>query len=130
MEDFKYTVDEIVDIACTSEADLDKLICRLIDMAGQNLQHSNLISKLSDASEEWSAILWSVGDIEERARHLEDWDEKGYSHDNPMPEEERTYDRSKFPETLDLICGRKHDATIGVSWDVIDVWLDMNCMKE
>jgi len=62
------------------------------------------------------SITWTVGDFEERARILkgDEW----RSH----------YDEDKFDEAL-LVMIDDHDANNGITWDSIDVYLDMMCLK-
>lgn len=61
-------------------------------------------------------IAWSVLDFEKRAI------ERGGEH-----YWEHLYDASKFQEALDIMI-RKHDATVGITWDTIDYYLDNHCI--
>lgn len=62
-------------------------------------------------------ISWSVEDFRQRAEEVEgkDW--------------EKVYDPEKFGYALKKMF-INHDANIGVSWDVIDVYLDEYCLRE
>lgn len=63
-----------------------------------------------------ACVVWSVDDFEHRAKY---WEE----------DEPDKYDRSKFEAALHQMI-HKHDATLGISWDTIDFWLDEMCKKE
>lgn len=58
-----------------------------------------------------ACIVWSVEDFEHRAN-----------------ERDGEYDESKFENALEQMI-HKHDATLGISWDTIDFWLDELCLK-
>ena len=63
-------------------------------------------------------ISWSVDDFECRAADREGEHLLHYK-----------YDITKFHDALDTMI-RKHDASIGINWDVIDFYLDEYCMVE
>lgn len=63
-------------------------------------------------------ISWSVDDFEGRAAEREGENLWHYK-----------YDRTKFQDALDTMIS-KHDASIGINWDVIDYYLDEYCMIE
>ena len=58
-------------------------------------------------------IYWSVEDFKSRA----------------VERDKDKYDESKFEEALDRMID-KHDATMGISWDTIDFYLDEMCLKQ
>jgi len=58
-----------------------------------------------------ACVVWSVEDFEHRAE-----------------ERDNEYDSSKFEDALHQMI-HKHDATLGISWDTIDFWLDEICLK-
>lgn len=81
----------------------------------------------SDYVPSWKAITWDVLDFEDRAK------ERWQYHTNRDPIKEQTcwqdvYDESKFQEALEMMI-HKHDATIGITWETIDFWLDEMCLK-
>jgi hypothetical protein len=61
------------------------------------------------------AIWWCVDDLECLAQQREEYAGK------------TLYDRSKFEDAL-YQAYKKHDASIGISWDVLEVYLDELCM--
>jgi len=81
----------------------------------------NLLALLTEVDQEidrdfrpsWKSVSWEVLDFEGRAM------EKGI--DN--------YDTSKFEYALETMI-RKHDATLGITWDTIDHYLDSMCRKD
>lgn len=84
-----------------------------------------LLNDLRDRS-----VSWSVKDFEDRAKNLEELEAELFLDDSKIgvPSEYRVYDRSKFNEAL-LLMIRNHDANIGISWDVIDVYLNRYCIQ-
>ncbi|MCP4254998.1 MAG: hypothetical protein GY775_16650 [Candidatus Scalindua sp.] len=60
------------------------------------------------------SITWSIEDFEGRAEQMygKEW--------------ETTYNENKFPEALKQMM-RRHDANNGITWETIDVYLDMCC---
>jgi hypothetical protein len=63
-----------------------------------------------------SITSWCVEDLEFRARETygDEW--------------EKYYDKSKFQENLEYMI-KKHDASIGINWNTIDVYLE-NCRTD
>lgn len=84
-----------------------------------------LTNKLKEVKQEvefnylpaWRSVSWSVADFEGRAiqRKGENW--------------KKFYDKFKFEDTLARMIA-KHDATIGITWETIDFYLDEFCSKE
>lgn len=62
-------------------------------------------------------VYWSVADFKHRADELS------------IGNKSSLYDESKFEEAMDAMIN-KHDASIGINWDVIDFWLDELCLKK
>ncbi|ALN97149.1 hypothetical protein BOX09_gp38 [Flavobacterium phage Fpv1] len=62
------------------------------------------------------SISWSVEDLKHQAENL-----KGFSPD-------LDFDETKFEEVLEMII-HKHDANIGINWDVIQIYLMEHCKK-
>jgi len=62
---------------------------------------------------------WSVEDFEQRAAEIEEDIEGGKS----------LYDTNKFEDALHCMVSN-HDASLGISWDTIDFWLDEMCLIE
>jgi len=62
------------------------------------------------------SISWSVEDLKYQAEQLKSF--------NPALD----FDESKFQETLEIII-YKHDAEIGINWDVIQIYLMKHCKK-
>ncbi|HAH22480.1 MAG TPA: hypothetical protein DCL77_01720 [Prolixibacteraceae bacterium] len=60
------------------------------------------------------SIVWSVDDFEQRAIVHEGYMSPAF------------YDRNKFSIALHEMC-KDHDATIGITWDTIDYYLDKHC---
>ena len=57
------------------------------------------------------SITWSLEDIKQRANEI-------MMDENPYVK----FDETKYPEVLRLL-EEKHDANIGINWDVIDMYL-------
>jgi hypothetical protein len=82
-------------------------------------QQAALIKKLETdlaAAEEKlrnEAVIWSVEDFEQQAIDYEE------NHCYGL----QVFDRRKFQEALNTMI-RKHDATIGITWDTIDCYLE------
>lgn len=62
------------------------------------------------------SISWSVEDLKYQAEQL-----KSFSPD-------LDFDESKFQEILEMLI-HKHDAGIGINWDVIQIYLMEHCKK-
>lgn len=84
----------------------------------------------SDYIPSWKAITWDVLDFEGQAK--QNWENQKES---SLTDEYRNaekwqdvYDESKFQEALEMMID-KHDATIGITWETIDFWLDEVCLK-
>lgn len=65
-------------------------------------------------TEGMSYIGWSVEDFKYQASNQED---------------PSIYDETKFKDALDTMIN-KHDASIGITWKTIDIYLDNYCIKE
>ena len=63
------------------------------------------------------SIAWCIDDFESHAEHIEE-----IHHDGG-----KVYDRDKFQDALHRMIN-KHDASIGISWESIQVYLDEYCM--
>lgn len=61
-----------------------------------------------------SYIGWSVEDFKYQASNQED---------------PSIYDETKFKDALDIMIN-KHDASIGITWETIDYYLNEYCLKE
>ena len=61
-----------------------------------------------------SYIGWSVEDFKYLASNQED---------------PSIYDENKFKDTLDIMIN-KHDASIGITWETIDYYLNEYCLKK
>lgn len=96
--------EKIISSPYLKESDLSLI---LIHYVGQ-------VEKEFQAFKERS-VTWSVDDFTKRAEDLsgETW--------------EFIYNKNLFQEALESMI-RQHDATIGITWDTIDVYLD-NCKK-
>jgi len=69
------------------------------------------------------SVAWSVEDFEQQAHDEEVWKRVGNEPTIPL------YDRSKFEDALySMIQG--HDATLGITWDTISVYLGLMCELE
>lgn len=64
-----------------------------------------------------SQISWCVDDFESHAEHIE----------NEHHDGKQVYDRDKFQYALDRMID-KHDATIGINWETIQIYLDEYCI--
>ena len=69
-----------------------------------------------------NCIQWSIYDFESRAKETEEMEAE-------VNESEiiQRYDRTKFELALSNMV-RKHDATLGITWDTIDYYLDEYCL--
>lgn len=70
--------------------------------------------KIQERTEGMSYIGWSVEDFKYQASKQED---------------PSIYDETKFQNALDAMIN-KHDASIGITWETIDIYLDNYCIKE
>jgi hypothetical protein len=80
-------------------------------------------------------ISWGVGDFEARATEMEmnrlfyknpALHKKIVDGELPIPSEHILFDREKFADALqDMI--RRHDSSIGISWETISIYLNQNC---
>ena len=61
-----------------------------------------------------NAVVWGVEDFECQALELE------------RRAGRLLYDRSKFAEALSRMI-HKHDATLGITWSTVEIYLDANC---
>ena len=61
-------------------------------------------------------VSWCIDDFECQAEYCEE-----------MREEGELYDREKFQSALDRMID-KHDATIGITWETIQLYLNEYCM--
>lgn len=80
-------------------------------------------------------VSWSVKDFEGRAEEI--WlgyTKKSKFYDTPPKfpyarKWQHVFDSSKFEEALFTMI-RKHDASLGISWDTIDFYLDDMCLRK
>ena len=74
------------------------------------------------------SIIWDVEDFENWARDIEsrESEEDFWDTDIDVPEKFKLYDRSKFEQAF-LTMIRRHDCTIGITWDTIEFYLDEYC---
>ena len=69
------------------------------------------------------SVTWSVEDFEQQAVEIE----RACS---PYRFAYKLlYDRSKFPMALREMI-RRHDASIGITWDTVEFWLNELCVKD
>jgi len=78
------------------------------------------ISNLADEIKQYKkeSIKWSIEDFVEMAYRLE--------RDN---ETSKTYDPTKFQKALELMISN-HDAETGITWEILQFYLDEHCLKE
>lgn len=74
----------------------------------------------------WKSISWDILDFKSQAEQR--WDIHLDDYPNAVCWQD-VYDESKFEEALHRMI-YKHDATIGITWDTIDFWLDEMCLKK
>jgi len=77
------------------------------------------VELINDYRRGYRFICWSIGDFEQQAQEIEDYENEG----------NKIYDRSKFQETLELMI-HKHDAELGINWNTIKDYLDNYCKLE
>lgn len=70
--------------------------------------------KIQERTEGISYIGWSVEDFKYQASKQKD---------------PSIYDETKFQNALDIMIN-KHDASIGITWETINIYLDNYCIKE
>lgn len=80
----------------------------------------------SNYTEDWKSVSWDVLDFESRARELWNLHLEDYPHALNWQD---VYDKDKFEDALSMMI-MKHDATLGISWDTVDFWLDELCLKD
>jgi len=81
----------------------------------------NLIFQHRDG---YRGVFWHKDDFEQQALLNEEW-----KNEDLTGEEEQLYERTKFQEALETMI-LKHDATVGINWDVIDYYLETYCRKD
>ena len=94
----------------------EKTVIKTIEqlMKAPNL-NSHLRYKLREAIDPKAYIIsWHIDDLESLASNREE-------------EGETLYDRSEFGYALELAISN-HDANNGISWDVLDYYLDEYCL--
>lgn len=84
-------------------------------MENNNQEEISLIEKYRDG---YRGVFWHKDDFEQQAELKEH-----------IFENKDIYDRSKFQDALELMI-YKHDASIGINWDVVDYYLETYCLKE
>ncbi|OGM08867.1 hypothetical protein A2Z67_02560 [Candidatus Woesebacteria bacterium RBG_13_36_22] len=98
-------------------------------------KYDETLRKLKDRED--TSIRWSVEDFVFRAfelkRDSENWEEPEEDFDDTNLEDAKLYlkkyDPDKFEDALyDMM--RHHDATIGITWDTVDIYLDEDCLKD
>jgi len=89
--------------------------------------------KLSDEENEliqkyksgYRGVYWHIDDFEAQAKTIEEMHQKKYNLElYPL-----MYDRSKFEDALYNMIN-KHDASLGINWTTIEVYLDTYCTLE
>jgi len=84
-------------------------------MSPQDNKIRSLEAEVARLEEKLSrSVTWSIADFETLAD------------DRERMENTVIYDRSKFEEALRGMI-RRHDASIGISWDTVEFWLDEVC---
>jgi hypothetical protein len=76
----------------------------------------NSVAKIRYLSPGTNYVAWSVQDFVQQAMNEKEDNWSSY------------FDESKFQEGLDLMIS-KHDATIGINWDVVSYYLNEYCKK-
>lgn len=91
--------------------------------------HINEVKSLQDEIKERRAVSvsWGIADFESRAMQQFEFLDKDELVELGNPTSwEQVYDNSKFDKALKEMIQR-HDATIGITWETIDFWLDELC---
>ena len=57
------------------------------------------------------------------------WSVEDFKYQASKQEDPSIYDETKFQNALDAMIN-KHDASIGITWETIDIYLDNYCIKE
>jgi len=93
------------------------------------------VDEIAQSQTNKESIKWSLEDFLYRALDMEEphlTDPNVEYCDISMKDASnylQKYDPVKFQEALELMIN-KHDATIGITWDTIDFYLDEYCLKE
>lgn len=110
-----------------SDFKIEKLLCRdeykvVVKRPFDSIEEAqNFIDGIVESDEKLErSITWSVEDIRGRAEEQAEWFGQSI---------EERFDTSKFEVVLDQMI-RKHDCNIGISWDTIDVFLDMYAKRK
>lgn len=76
-------------------------------------------------------VYWSVADFEHQAKERWEFERDNTYVNNKYSDAtcwQDVYDENKFEEALDRMVN-KHDASIGITWDTIDFWLNEMCLQ-
>ena len=57
------------------------------------------------------------------------WSVEDFKHQASNQEDPSIYDKTKFKYALDTMIN-KHDASIGITWETVDYYLNEHCIKE
>ena len=98
----------------------DGVIVTALDSFEKSLCHSEV---KGECVADFISIWWHVDDVRTQAGWL--GSESGWEDDEYYAK----YDRTKMHEVLHILKHR-HDCTIGINWEVIDVVLDTYGLKE
>lgn len=96
-------------------------------------KYDETLKKLKDRED--TSVGWSVNDFISRAweKEFPDIEPENIAYDsidfNEIAKQLKVYDPDKFRDALERMIYR-HDATIGITWDTIDYYLDEYCLKD
>ena len=129
VNDFQLSFDEMKDKnpdCGIANKNLWEFVCTIVNAAqkggvtevGSALLSNGARQDITNALDpDTVGIWWCIDDLECLAQQREDMAGKAL------------YDRSKFEEAL-YRADHKHDASVGISWDVLEVYLDEICRLE
>ena len=104
LKDLKEEAQELIDCGNSREKAEGYGMMKVIEQVENNFNPS------------WKSISWDILDFKGRAKDKagKDW--------------KKVYDKYKFKDALSQMI-RKHDASLGISWDTVDFYLDEYCKK-
>ena len=75
------------------------------------------ISELANEIEQYKkeSVKWSIEDFQKEASYFN--------------KDQETYDPTKFQKALELMISN-HDAETGITWEILQFYLDEHCLKE
>ena len=75
------------------------------------------ISDLADEIRQYKkeSVKWSIEDFQKEASYFN--------------KDQETYDPTKFQKALELMISN-HDAETGITWEILQFYLDEHCLKE